>query len=67
MGGGTPVLDFFYEALASDHGVEIATPDPARLRQQLYPIRKQDPMFECLSLVVPAKPGVLWIVKRRQP
>lgn len=60
------MLELLYEALASDYGVEVTTNDPHRLRQQLYALRRSraDPMLEPLSLVVPAKPGVLWIVKR---
>lgn len=61
------MLEHWYEALASEHGIEIATNDPERLRQRLYSERRKaaDPMLENLSISIsPLNPGKLWIVKQ---
>ena len=58
--------DLLLQALASEHGIIIRTPDPLRLRQKLYPLKKEDACFICLSFVLsPTNPdNELWVVKR---
>lgn len=59
------LLQLLLEALSNEVGIEVETPDPERLRQQLYAARRSDPDFQVLSLVIPStRSNVLWIVKR---
>lgn len=60
------LIQHLYNALASEHGIILATPEPEKLRQKLYQVRKKDPELECLSLVIsPTNPeSELWVVKR---
>jgi hypothetical protein len=60
-----PLIQFLYDALSSEFGVVVETDDPERLRQKLYPLRKQDPMFEPLAFVIsPLNSRDLWIVRK---
>lgn len=59
------LADLLYQALASEHGIAVETNDPERLRQKLYPIRKEHTDFECLAfLISPLNPADLWIIKQ---
>lgn len=58
------LISLLYEAMRSELGVVVTTPDPSFLRQKLYPLRKANPLFEPLSFVLsPVSPRDLWIVK----
>lgn len=60
------MLTWLYEALSSPIGLVIATPEPEKLRQKLYALRRTagDASLEALSLVIPAHTnGELWILK----
>lgn len=39
-------------ALAEEHGLVVECSDPEKLRQQLYRIRKQQPIYETLSFMI---------------
>ena len=58
--------DLLLQALATEHGIVVRTPDPLRLRQKLYSVRKEDVAYIGLSFVLsPTSPNdELWIVKR---
>lgn len=59
-------LDLLYSAYHSSLGIVVETNDPERLRQKLYPLRKENPDFECLAFVISPLNGMdLWII--RQP
>ena len=60
------MLELLYEALHSEYGVIVQTNDPERLRQKLYPLRKEHEELLCLSFVIsPTNPqSDLWILKR---
>lgn len=59
------LLQLLYEALRSHHGIVVATPDAEFLRQKLYPLRKKEPEFDCLSFVIsPMNNGDLWVLKK---
>lgn len=61
----TDYLDLLYSALHSELGVVVATNDPERLRQKLYPLKKENPDFEPLAFVIsPLNPADLWIIKQ---
>jgi hypothetical protein len=54
-----------FQALAEPHGIIVATSDPEKLRQKLYPIRKTDPAFTPLAFILsPLSPQHLWILKQ---
>jgi hypothetical protein len=59
--------NLFYEALASDLGVVIETPDNVeKVRQRLYVIRRELAEFSCVSIVVgadPEKPQEIWLIR----
>lgn len=62
------LLEFLYSALKSKYGIKLATPDPERLRQKLYSIRREcaDPVLDELAFVPsPTAPNHLWIVRRK--
>lgn len=60
-----PLEALLYRALTSPVGIVVESNDPDRLRQKLYPLRKQQPEFECLSFVLsPMNPQHLWIVRK---
>jgi hypothetical protein len=58
--------ELLLQAVASEHGLVVHTPEPLRLRQKLYSVKKEDVSFICLSFVLsPTDPdNELWIVKR---
>jgi hypothetical protein len=59
-----PLIQYLYDAVSSEYGIVVVTDDPERLRQKLYPLRKQDELFECLSFVIsPLNNQDLWIVR----
>lgn len=57
------LLSLLYSALHSETGLGIIviTPEPERLRQKLYPLRKEQPEFHSLHFRIAN--GKLWIVK----
>ena len=60
-------LEFWYQALRADVGIEIETDDRERLRQRLYQDRTKalDPELDGLSIVFsPLSEDKVWIVKR---
>lgn len=60
-----PLVSLLYRALTTPLGIAVESSDPDRLRQKLYPLRKEDPSFACLSFVLsPMNPSELWILKR---
>lgn len=60
------LIEHLYNALNSELGVVVETDDPEFLRQKLYPLRKENPDFACLSFVIsPINPLDLWIVKAK--
>lgn len=62
------MLEHFYEALASDHGVCISTTDPARYTQTMHRIRAQvaDPDLKAIEIAQsPIAPDrEVWLIKR---
>lgn len=59
------LLQLLYDAIHSPLGIVVATPDPEFLRQKLYPLRKRDLEFDCLSFVIsPLANGDLWILRK---
>lgn len=40
------------KAVSSPRGIAVSTSDPDLLRQRLYPVKKTDPAFENLSLII---------------
>ncbi len=60
-----PLIELLYAALHSPLGIVVSTTSPERLRQKLYPLRKEDPALLPLSFIIsPFNPGgELWIVK----
>lgn len=61
------MIEYLYQALASDHGIKVETNDVEGLRQRLYAARRKamDPSLDVLSLVPsPTGESILWIVKR---
>lgn len=60
------LLQHLYAALASEHGIVLHTEDPEALKRKLYPLRKQDPRLEELSICTsPHNPATeLWLVKK---
>lgn len=62
------LAELLYRALEAQYGVVVTTPDPNRLRQKLYPIRKAQPDFECLAFIIsPINNQDLWIIKQGAP
>lgn len=60
-----PLLELLYAALHSTYGIIVSSRDPEKLRQKLYPLRKEDPSLLPLSFIIsPLNPREdLWIVK----
>ena len=56
------LLNLLYEALNSDLGIVVETPDPEFLRQKLYPLRKAQAQFIPLAFVIVAPD--LWILNK---
>jgi hypothetical protein len=60
------LIEVLYAAVHSELGVCVETNDAERLRQKLYPMRKENPDFEPLSFIISPLNGIdLWII--RQP
>ena len=59
------MIEFLYQALDAEKGIKVASEDAKLLRQKLYALRSQDPLFACLHFILsPTNPnGELWIVK----
>lgn len=60
-------LQFWYQALAADHGLAVATTDRNAMRQKLYSARAaaNDPDLDKLSLVLsPTDDAHIWIIKK---
>jgi hypothetical protein len=61
----TALIELLYAAYHSELGVVVETNDPERLRQKLYPLRKENPDFEPLAFVIsPFNSVDLWIIKQ---
>ena len=61
------LTSLLFSALASPLGVSVACSDADRLRQQLYRIRRENPLdFASLSFILPPNSGgsTLWIVRK---
>jgi hypothetical protein len=59
------LIEILYAAVHADLGVCVETDDPERLRQKLYPMRKENPDFLPLSFIIsPLNPADLWIIKQ---
>jgi len=60
-----PLIELLYEALNTELGVIVSTSDPVALKQKLYNLRREDPLFSQLSFVTSRTnpTGELWIVK----
>lgn len=59
------LTELLYDALRTPLGTVIQTEDPERLRQQLYPIRRESSDFTQLSFVISPINGLdLWIVNK---
>lgn len=60
------MLELLYAAFHSQYGIIVETDDPEKLRQKLYPLRKENKELVCLSFVIsPFNPTRdLWIVKQ---
>jgi hypothetical protein len=59
------LIEVLYAAYHANFGVVVETSDPERLRQKLYPLRKENPDFDCLAFVISPLNGIdLWIVKQ---
>lgn len=63
------MINYLYDALASEFGIIIKSNDPLMLRARLYPLRKSDPQFLELSFVLSpdAPESDLWIVRKVRP
>lgn len=61
-----PLLKILIDALASPYGLVVQSNDPLKLRERLYPLRKEEPEFADLSFVLsPTNPkSELWILRR---
>jgi len=61
----TNLLDLLYAAYHSELGICVETNDAERLRQKLYPMRKENPDFDPLAFVISPLNGIdLWIMKQ---
>ena len=64
-------LEIWYQALASQHGVEVSVSDPVKAQQALYRARASsaDPLLEewTIRTAPTNKSGALWIVKKVKP
>lgn len=59
------MIELWYEALGSEHGIIIETTDPKRCQARLYAVRRErgDLDLNQISIIVPATPGQLWLVR----
>jgi hypothetical protein len=63
--GELVLASLLYEALDSEIGIVVETPDAERLRQRLYAERKRVPEFSQLSFVIsPMNGRDLWILNK---
>jgi hypothetical protein len=61
----TDLMELLYAAYHSEVGVCVETNDAERLRQKLYPLRKENPDFEPLAFVISPLNNIdLWIIKQ---
>jgi hypothetical protein len=61
----TELIELLYAAYHSKLGICVETNNAERLRQKLYPMRKDNPDFECLHFVISPLNGIdLWIIKQ---
>ena len=59
------LVNLLWEAVHSPFGIIVETNDAERLRQKLYPLRKDDPSFTPLAFVIsPMNGRDLWILKK---
>lgn len=59
------LVEIMYSAVHSEVGICVETNDAERLRQKLYPLRKENPDFEPLAFVISPLNGIdLWIIKQ---
>jgi hypothetical protein len=58
-------MDLLYSAYQAEHGICVETNDAERLRQKLYPLRKENPDFHPLAFIISPLNGIdLWIIKQ---
>lgn len=58
-------IEILYRASHSSCGLVVETSDAERLRQRLYPLRKENPDFEPLAFVIsPFNGKDLWILNK---
>jgi len=65
-----PLLNYWYRALHSSHGISVTVSDIESVRMRLYAVRReaQDKDLEHISVCVsPLDPSRLWLVKRKKP
>lgn len=66
--GGLVLASLLYEALSSEIGIVVETPDPEFLRQKLYAERKKSPEFDALAFIISPMNGKdLWILNKGSP
>jgi hypothetical protein len=59
------LVELLYAAYHADLGICVETNDAERLRQKLYPLRKENPDFLPLAFVISPLNGIdLWIIKQ---
>ncbi len=59
------MLEYWYQAIQSPHGIEITVSDQNKAKALLYAARKEahDALLETISIRVPPnKPDKLWLV-----
>ena len=62
------LTELLYDALRSPFGLIVETEDAERLRQRLYPIRKESADLFPLSFVISPMNGTdLWILNKGDP
>lgn len=62
-----PILNYWYRALHSPHGIELICSDPEAIRARLYAARKEvrDLDLEQISTVLsPFDPMKLWLIRK---
>jgi hypothetical protein len=60
------MLDLWYRALASDHGIQIICSDPVAVRKALYDLRAKVQDLDLMSISINLSPfdrDRLWLVK----
>jgi hypothetical protein len=61
----TPLIELLYAAYHAERGIVVETNDAERLRQKLYPLRKENPDFDSLAFVISPLNGMdLWIINQ---